>query len=206
MGPLASSCLLGSSIYLPFVDRLSDGKTAFSMPIRNYIGGCNGQDIMAYVPSLVGSLGGTLIGPSANMPADAAYQGLGNGQYSNAVKLNVVDNKVSGPGVQPAAIDLQFASAGSAPNYTAKTFHDVLNQPIILNSGLCQRNNYYFNYSYTEGILRTGLVTLYPDTDGSTIGGGYMNAGGYSATSQIVGYDAQSCADAGVQNDPNASD
>lgn len=42
--------LLGASVYVPYVDRLSDGKTPFLFPVRNYIGGYNGNDVAAVVP------------------------------------------------------------------------------------------------------------------------------------------------------------
>lgn len=46
------NCLLGAFAYLPYVDRLQDGKTPFSMAVGpNYVGGCDGESAMSIVPS-----------------------------------------------------------------------------------------------------------------------------------------------------------
>lgn len=50
MGPLAIESLLGASVYVPYTDRLRDGRTPFQYAIQNYIGGVNGKDIQALVP------------------------------------------------------------------------------------------------------------------------------------------------------------
>ena len=50
MSALEIDTLLGASIYVPFTDRLRDGKTPFTYPARNYIGGVNGMDLSGLVP------------------------------------------------------------------------------------------------------------------------------------------------------------
>ena len=52
MFSLQIQALLSGAIYIPYTDRLKDGKTPFNYAIQNYIGGVNGQDISAYVPSM----------------------------------------------------------------------------------------------------------------------------------------------------------
>lgn len=59
MGPLQIESLLGASVYVPYVDYLRNGKTAFQYAIQNYIGGVNGKDVQALVP-------GRFLLPSSN--------------------------------------------------------------------------------------------------------------------------------------------
>lgn len=47
---LQIEALLSGQVYVPFVDRLSDGQTPFQFPLISLIGGTNGQDLMATVP------------------------------------------------------------------------------------------------------------------------------------------------------------
>lgn len=42
--------LFSGSIYVPYTDRLNDGKTPFNYAVRNYIGGLNGEDVRGLVP------------------------------------------------------------------------------------------------------------------------------------------------------------
>lgn len=42
--------LTGGSVYVPCVDRLGDGKTAFEYQLSDLIGGADGQVLPAYVP------------------------------------------------------------------------------------------------------------------------------------------------------------
>lgn len=150
---------------------------------------------------LVGSLGGTIIEPASFLPDTAAYDELPYGQYSIDVKEMIVPNPVSGPGVEPAIYDLLFSTTNT-PNYTAHTFHSILNQPIILDDGLCLRNAYYFNESFADPIFRTGQVTLYMP---SQVEGVYEGLGGYSATAEILGNNPQTCEAAAASVDPVAS-
>lgn len=48
--------LLGGSELVPYVDRLNDGKTPFIFSAKQYIGGYNGKDVSALVPSRSSSL------------------------------------------------------------------------------------------------------------------------------------------------------
>ena len=52
--------------------------------------------------------------------------------------------------------------------------------------------------------MRTGGVTLYKNTVPKGLVGGYGGVGGYSASSGVVGFNAQGCADAAAQVDPVA--
>lgn len=110
-------------------------------------------------------------------------------------------NPLSGPQVEPAVYDLLFSTTNT-PNYTAHTFHSILNQPIILDDGLCLRNAYYFNESFADPIFRTGQVTLYTPNQ---VAGVYEGVGGYSATAEILGNNPQTCKDAAGSVDPVAS-
>lgn len=53
--PLYIPALMTGSVSLPYVDRLADGKTAFAMPIRKFIGGVNGQTLAGGVPGRLSS-------------------------------------------------------------------------------------------------------------------------------------------------------
>ena len=48
--PLSINFLLQGEVYIPFVDRLNDGETAFQYPLLNLIGGVNGQLMPALAP------------------------------------------------------------------------------------------------------------------------------------------------------------
>ena len=52
--------------------------------------------------------------------------------------------------------------------------------------------------------MRTGNVTLYQNTVPEGLDGEYGGVGGYSASSGVVGFNAQNCADAAAQVDPVA--
>lgn len=131
--------LLGANINVPYVDRLKDGKTPFNYPIQNFIGGVNGKDIATVVPALVGIAEGTNIFVAAFTPNNDAYASLASNpnEFEAQVRQVIFPNPLSGPGLEPAAIDLDFIKA-TAPNYMAKTFHALANQPQTLTSGLCQ--------------------------------------------------------------------
>lgn len=90
----------------------------------------------------------------------------------------------------------------TTPLYTAHTFHSMLNQPIILDNGLCLRNNFYFNESFAGPVFRSGQVRVYTP---AKIAGVYLQAGGYSVTAENVGHSPQRCARAAQKNDPVAS-
>ena len=50
MANLQIAALMGAGLSVPYVDRLKDGKTAFSYPIRNWIGGVGGNFLGGVVP------------------------------------------------------------------------------------------------------------------------------------------------------------
>ena len=49
--PLAIPAVVAGAASVTFVDRLGNGKTPFTLPIRNFIGGVNGQALSGLVPS-----------------------------------------------------------------------------------------------------------------------------------------------------------
>lgn len=110
-------------------------------------------------------------------------------------------NPVSGPDVAVEAIDTDFFTVPSS-TYTEHTFHEVISQPMILTNGGCQRNPIYFNQTFTKPIFRNGTVTLY------SLGGAfpdvYNNVQGYSASGEVVGYNAEDCETAANKTDPKA--
>lgn len=156
------------------------------------------------LPALVASLtGGNALFVGEFTPDTAAYSEIFPGEYSTQGKLSIVSNPVSGPGVIESVYDLDFTTAQN-PLYTQHTFHSVINQPVILNNGMCLRNTIYFNETFANPELRTGKVTLYTPPLPTGFGGVYTGVGGFSAQGETVGYGAESCASA-VQNvDPAA--
>ncbi|KAI4242443.1 MAG: hypothetical protein L6R40_003997 [Gallowayella cf. fulva] len=211
MANLQIEALLGGNIYVPYTDRLKDGKTPFQYPVRNYIGGIDGQSqayVMALIPSLVGTLEGTTIFVATFAPNNDAYAPIASNpnEFTAEVKQVIVPNPVSGPGVIPEAFDFDFVTARTS-KYTPHTFHALVNQPQILNNGLCQRNLYYFNETFAAPAMRTGNVTLYGPTAGSVpqqLAGRYVKQEGYSASAETVGYNAETCASAAAKTDPKA--
>ncbi|KAI9671465.1 MAG: hypothetical protein M1831_004374 [Alyxoria varia] len=208
MSALKIDKLLSASIYIPFTDRLGDGKTQFTYPARNYIGGVNGKDGMGLVPALVGTLEGTTIFVASFDPDNQAYKELGGGVYSQGVNKVILPNPISGPGVEPAAFDSTFTTT-TRPKYTEHTFHALINQPTILNNGFCQRNMYYFKETFTNPIMRNAEVTLYGPPAGAgptSLAGIYKSDwnGGYSATGQTLGFNLQTCREAAAQFGPAA--
>ena len=101
---------------------------------------------------------------------------------------------------------MDFISAKS-PLYTDHTFHALINQPQILTNGFCQRNPYYFNETDAAPVLRSGNITLYGPLAGavpSALAGRYTIQGGYSASGQMLGYNAEECSTAAANSDPKA--
>ena len=90
----------------------------------------------------------------------------------------------------------------SNSSYTAHTFHEVISQPLILTNGLCQRNPIYFNQTFTDPVFRNGTVTLY--SPGGAFAGVYSGVQGYSASGEMVGYNAEPCSSAAANTDPKA--
>lgn len=72
---------------------------------------------------------------------------------------------------------------------------------------MCQRNTYYFNETFAAPALRSGNATLYGPTSGSVpsaLAGRYTKQGGYSASGEVVGYNAETCASAAANADPES--
>jgi hypothetical protein len=44
--------LFSAGIYIPYVDRLPNSGSPFLYPLRNYLGGYNGQDIAPLIPGM----------------------------------------------------------------------------------------------------------------------------------------------------------
>ncbi len=87
-------------------------------------------------------------------------------------------------------------------SYTAHTFHEVASQPLILTNGLCQRNENFFNQTFTDPVFRNGTVTLYEP--GAAFAGVYDGTQGYSASGELVGFNPESCESAAANTDPEA--
>ncbi|KAI4172573.1 MAG: hypothetical protein LQ346_008573 [Caloplaca aetnensis] len=198
--------LFSGSIYVPYTDRLNDGKTPFNYGVRNYIGGLNGEDVRGLIPAIVATLGGTTVFVASFIPENEAYARVAPNEFIAQVKQVIVPNPISGPEVKPEAFDLDFTTT-SSPLYTDKAFHALINQPIILTNGLCQRNTYYFNETFTAPASRSGNLTLYGPISGSVpqaLAGKYTKQGGYSANGEIVGYNPETCSVAAARLDPKA--
>ncbi|KAL8815111.1 MAG: hypothetical protein Q9223_005725 [Gallowayella weberi] len=208
MSKLQIKTLLAGNIYVPYTDRLKDGKTPFQYAVRAYIGGVNGQDLMGVVPSFVGTVEGTTIYVATFAPNNDAYAPISSNpnEFTAQVKRLIVPNPISGPSVNPEAFDLTFSTA-SDPLYTPHTFHALVNQPQILNNGFCQRNPYYFNETFAKETPRLGTVTLYGPTAGDLpqqLAGRFFNQGGLSASASALGYAMEDCASAAEKVDPKA--
>ncbi|KAL9051789.1 MAG: hypothetical protein Q9206_004565 [Seirophora lacunosa] len=212
MANLQIPALVGASIYVPYTDRLRDGRTPFNYAVQNYIGGVAGNvlqaDVEALVPSAVATLTGTPVIVGFFDPNDDAYSPVASNpnEFVAQVKKEIVPNSLSGPSVRPSAIDYDFVTARN-PLYTQRTFRVLINQPLILTNLACQRNTYYFNETFAEPVLRSGNVTLYPPLAGSVprqLGGVYTRQGGFSASGEMLGTNQESCRDAANNVDPTA--
>ena len=123
-------------------------------------------------------------------------------EYISQIKKVIVPNPISGPGVILEAVDTRFSTT-SESSYTARTFHNLINQPVILTNSLCQRNPIYFTETFSDPVFRKGTVTLY--SPGGAFAGIYNDIDGYTASGGMIGYNAESCEDAAANNDPEAS-
>ncbi|KAK4496488.1 hypothetical protein PRZ48_012468 [Zasmidium cellare] len=207
-GPLIAGIVL--ALYVS-----KDGsKSPLSVSTDQYIAGKNGPLPNGLAPALASTLlfAGAPVRLGEFRPQDAAWLSEGDGLFSAQSKWALVPNPISGPAVYPEAADLEFRTIAAAQSkYTAKTFRYVLNQPLLLPSGQCQRNSYYFNNATAVPVFRRGQVTLGPAADGanpvsgvlqkaSPDGSGvYANVDGYSVCAQNVGHSPEDC-DAAVAN------
>lgn len=158
--------------------------------------------------ALVGTAEGTNIFVADITPKNDAYAPIASNpnEFSTEVKQVIVPNPISGPSVEPEAFDLDFITART-PLYTSHTFHALVNQPDILTNLLCQRNTYYFNNTFTAPALRSGNVTVVPPIAGGApkqLAGVYTKEGGYSASAEMIGYNAETCASAARNVDPES--
>ncbi len=149
---------------------------------------------------------GTTVFVASFIPENEAYARVAPDEFIAQVKQVIVPNAISGPEVKPEAFDLDFRTTRT-PLYPDRTFHALINQPVILTNGFCQRNTYYFNETFTAPTSRSGNLTLYGPVAGSlpqALAGKYTKQGGYSANGEIVGYNPETCSDAAARLDPKA--
>ncbi|KAK2590215.1 hypothetical protein QQS21_012103 [Conoideocrella luteorostrata] len=207
--PLQIPALMQASVLVPYTDVTQDGKTPISYPLNVYIGGTNGQDVQAIVPTLASGLSpfeGTTAFAARFAPDTSASQPLNNGLYSAQVKPYLLPNQVSGPGVYAEAFDVLYSITSQSP-YTAHTFHTLVNLPHRLNNGRCQRNTNYYNETFAAPQMATGNVTLYHQilaTPPADIEGQYTNVYCYQANAVQVASLGESCSDASANVDPAA--
>lgn len=160
---------------------------------------------MSYVSliAIVASLGGTTVFVASFVPNDGPYEEISTSppEYITQIKDVIVPNPVSGPGVIEEAVDTDFFTVPES-TFTTHTFHEFISQPLILTNGDCQRNPIYFNQTFSDPVFRNGTVTLY--SPGGAFQGVYDSVQGYSASGEMVGYNAESCSSAAANTDPNA--
>lgn len=207
--PLQIPSLMQGSLILPYVDVTKDGKTPINTPINNYIGGTDGNDLQALVPSIAAGVSpfeGSNSFPASFAPDDAAVKSLLGGLYSIEVKPFLLPNTISGPGIYAEAFDILYTLTQSSP-YTEHTFHDLINHPQLLNNGKCQRNQLFFNETFADPKMAVANVTLYHQilsTPPALIEGEYTNMHCYLANAEQVGDVGESCASAAAKVDPTA--
>ena len=153
--------------------------------------------------AVVGSLAGTIITTAQFQPNDKHALPVGGSESNFQVKPIILPNPVSGPSTILEAIDGDFNTA-SKPCYTARTFHNLINRPLILTNGLCQRNNYYFNESFTNPKFVTGKVSLYEPALPAGFKGTYHSVDGYSGNAEQLGQNSETCKAAAANNDPTS--
>ncbi|EME88446.1 uncharacterized protein MYCFIDRAFT_88919 [Pseudocercospora fijiensis CIRAD86] len=206
--------LMTADIYVPYVSK-GGSQTPLSAALPNYIAGENGPLPNGLVPAVASNLlfAGNPLRLGQFIPESSPYQSDAGGTLSAAASWAIVPNPVSGPGVYPEAADFLFKTT-SSPKYTAKGFKTMINLPIVLPSGLCQRNTYYFNNATALPVFRNGQVTLGPGASGTSPTSGvlqqaspdgsgvYENVDGYGACAQNVGNNPQDCETAAKTVDP----
>jgi hypothetical protein len=157
------------------------------------------------------------------MPDKAAYLQVdpvnNPGVFTISSEQTILPNPVSGPGVTNPAIGMTFSPISDSP-YTPHTFHQMVNQPIILSSpvGMCNRLAQYFSpddYSNTfaDPYMTVATVRFSGGTLVRDLGLGipkgfegiYGGVYGYAATSQTLTSLNEPCADSPGRVDPRAS-
>ncbi|EME41159.1 hypothetical protein DOTSEDRAFT_73553 [Dothistroma septosporum NZE10] len=207
--------LLNGDIYATYVSQ--NGSSApLQASLNGYIAGPNGPLPNGLVPAAASSalFAGNELRLGQFEPQDAPYQSEGADTLFAQAKWAIVPNSVSGPGVYVEAADFAFKTSTTS-RYTQKTFKSLINQPLILPSGMCQRDAYYFNNDTAQPVLRHGNVTLGPAADGSGVTSGllmqaspdkvgnYFEQDGFSACAQSVGNNPEACDVASANTDPN---
>lgn len=192
LAPLQIPGLTQASLTIPYTDAARDGRTPVNVPVSYYIGGTNGRFLEAIVPSLVAGIPlfeGTNISPATIVPDTAAIQSLVGGLLNFQTKPYLLWNPISGPGVQGEALQLVYELTSDSP-YSARTFHQLINNPQLLNTGFCQRNTQYFNETFANPQMGKGNLTLYNQlllpTPPIAIAGQYIDVYCYQANSQVV--------------------
>lgn len=207
--PLQIAGLTQASLLVPYTDVTGDGRTPVSVPVSYYIGGTDGKFLEAIVPSIVAGVPlfeGTNIAPATIVPDTAAVQPLPGGSLNFQAKPYLIPNPISGPGVQGEALQLLYELTSDTP-YSAQTFRQLINNPQLLNTGLCQRATQYFNESFVIPQMGKGNLTLYNQlllpTPPTAIAGQYKGVYCYQANSQVVAtFVGEVCSAAEANYDP----
>ena len=209
VAPLQIASLMQGSIIVPYTDVIGDGSTPIGVPVDFYIGGTNGQDLEAIVPSIASAVSpfeGTTIFPATFAPNTEAVEGLPGGLNSIEVKPYLLPNTISGPGVYAEAFDMLYKLTQTSP-YTAHTFHSLLNIPQLLNNKKCQRNTLYFNETFAYPKMVVGNLTLYHQillTPPASLEGKHTDVYCYQANAVGVSSVGESCKEAAARMDPAA--
>lgn len=159
--------LKGASVYATYISR--EGKpTPLAASLSSYIAGEHGPLPDGLVPAVASPLlfAGTPIRLGEFDPDADAYMLDGGGALSTQSRWAIVPNPISGPGVYSKAVDFLFRFQQGAKKYSELLFKTLINQPIILPSGKCQRNQYYFANASAEQQFVAGQVRLGPGASG----------------------------------------
>ena len=207
------------SVYATYVSQNGD-PTPLSASLVGYIAGEHGPLPNGLVPAVASPLlfTGTPIRLGEFDPDTPPFLSDAAGTLTTQVSWAFIPNPFSGPGVYPAAIDLLFHVKAGVQTYTDKTFKSLINQPNILPSGLCQRNQYYFTNDTALTKFVSGNVTLGPAASGYNVfegvlmqasedgNGLYVGNEGFTGCAQNVGFSPEGCKAAGMNLDPSALD
>lgn len=212
-----SSGLKQGSVYATYVSQ--NGKaTPLAAALNIYVAGENGPLPGGLVPATASPLlfAGNIIRLGQFSPKGPPYTLDTEGIFSSQTKWALLPNPISGPGIYPEAIDLSFRMQDSAMQFIAKTFKSLINQPQIVPSGLCIRNQLYFTNATALTSFATGNVTLGPAASGYGIFKGalmsaspgrdglYTNMEGFGGCAQNVGFPPETCEQAGKNLDLTA--
>lgn len=169
--PLQVPQLTSLALYLPFIDVLGDGKTAFKRSAIQYFD--------QILPTLVGGLTQFQNGQVAFFdPAHAAYKPSGGNTLSFTAAQGI-SNPIDGPGIVNPIFQAVFQRTSSSPISAAK-HRSILAQPLYTTPGTgCNMETILFNYTNANPSFVTGDVqTFTPFTNENN---DYKNAHGYTA-------------------------